>query len=228
MEMSGTVSGMIELLGGGEGEVKDVQVKQTTEYTSVVDEEKVAKIDLSSYINQTKLNQELSDLEGNIEQDYQKKSDMTDYVLKTALEQNYTNNTTLAQLLGNKQNIIDYSTEEQNTGIKWIDGKPLYQKTINFNNQVTTNKAWTNNICGTINSGIKIVNYEGWFGYFYQSYTVTRYARFEYYRSPDEYYTAIINDTGDDINVRPNFGEVTMTLSDVTIWYTKTTDTAEI
>ena len=106
MEMTGTVSGMIELLGGGEGEVKDVQVKHTTEYTSVVDEEKVAKIDLSSYINQTKLNQELSDLEENIEQDYQKKSDMTDYVLKTALEQNYTNNTVLAQLLGDKQDVL--------------------------------------------------------------------------------------------------------------------------
>ena len=103
MEMTGAVSGMIELLGGGEGEVKDVQVKQITEYNSVVDEEKVAKIDLSLYINQTKLNQELSDLEGNIDQDYQKKSDMNDYVLKTALEQNYTNNTTLVQLLDNKQ-----------------------------------------------------------------------------------------------------------------------------
>lgn len=26
---------------------------------------------------------------------------------------------------------IDYSTEEQDTGIKWIDGKTVYQKTIN-------------------------------------------------------------------------------------------------
>ena len=25
---------------------------------------------------------------------------------------------------------IDYSTEEQDTGLKWIDGSPIYQKTI--------------------------------------------------------------------------------------------------
>ena len=25
---------------------------------------------------------------------------------------------------------IDYSTTEQNTGLKWIDGKPIYQKTF--------------------------------------------------------------------------------------------------
>lgn len=27
---------------------------------------------------------------------------------------------------------IDYSTTEQNTGLKWIDGKPIYQKTYHF------------------------------------------------------------------------------------------------
>lgn len=27
---------------------------------------------------------------------------------------------------------VDYSTSEQDTGIKWIDGKKIYQKTINF------------------------------------------------------------------------------------------------
>ena len=26
---------------------------------------------------------------------------------------------------------IDYSTTEQDTGLKWIDGKPIYQKTVN-------------------------------------------------------------------------------------------------
>ena len=26
--------------------------------------------------------------------------------------------------------LVDYSTDEQNTGLKWINGKPLYQKTI--------------------------------------------------------------------------------------------------
>ena len=27
---------------------------------------------------------------------------------------------------------IDYSTTEQDTGLKWIDGKPIYQKTFNI------------------------------------------------------------------------------------------------
>ena len=27
---------------------------------------------------------------------------------------------------------IDYSTEEQDTGLKWIDGSPVYQKTISI------------------------------------------------------------------------------------------------
>lgn len=29
---------------------------------------------------------------------------------------------------------LDYSTTEKNTGMKWIDGKPIYQKTITFTN----------------------------------------------------------------------------------------------
>lgn len=29
---------------------------------------------------------------------------------------------------------VDYSTTEQNTGLKWIDGKPIYQKTIVYSN----------------------------------------------------------------------------------------------
>lgn len=30
---------------------------------------------------------------------------------------------------------IDYSTAEQNTGLKWIDGKPIYQKSFTRTNQ---------------------------------------------------------------------------------------------
>lgn len=36
----------------------------------------------------------------------------------------------LAEL--NKGNDISYSTDEQFTGKYWIDGRPVYQKTINF------------------------------------------------------------------------------------------------
>jgi len=33
---------------------------------------------------------------------------------------------------------IDYSTNEQDTGLKWIDGKPIYQKTF----IITQNDTW--------------------------------------------------------------------------------------
>lgn len=40
---------------------------------------------------------------------------------------------------------LNYSTDEQLTGGKWIDGKPIYQKTILFDTAVTINqKDWTN------------------------------------------------------------------------------------
>ena len=38
----------------------------------------------------------------------------------------------LSGQLANKQNIVNYSTDEQNTGIKWLDGKYIYVKTVNF------------------------------------------------------------------------------------------------
>lgn len=34
--------------------------------------------------------------------------------------------------------VINYSTEEQDTGIKWIDGKKIYQKTYNIGNATGT------------------------------------------------------------------------------------------
>lgn len=33
---------------------------------------------------------------------------------------------------------IDYSTEEQDTGLKWIDGRTIYQKTVTGSFQTTT------------------------------------------------------------------------------------------
>ena len=40
---------------------------------------------------------------------------------------------------------IDYSTTEQNTGQKWIDGKPIYQITVELSTAITINaNGWTN------------------------------------------------------------------------------------
>jgi len=40
----------------------------------------------------------------------------------------------LSGQLTNKQDILDYSTEEQNTGRKWTDGKSIYCRTLHINN----------------------------------------------------------------------------------------------
>jgi len=50
----------------------------------------------------------------------------------------------LASKINGKMNAIDYSTSEQSTGIKWIDGSIIYQKTINLGslpNSTTKNVA---------------------------------------------------------------------------------------
>ena len=36
------------------------------------------------------------------------------------------------EVLDNKQDIVDYSTSEVDTGVKWIDGKPIYRKVVEF------------------------------------------------------------------------------------------------
>lgn len=51
----------------------------------------------------------------------------------------------------------DYSTTEQDTGAKWIDGKAIYKKTINFG--VMPNNA-TKGVAHGISSLYDIVRYE--------------------------------------------------------------------
>ena len=38
---------------------------------------------------------------------------------------------------------IDYSTEEQDTGLKWIDGSPIFQKTIVYTTAIAANSTTT-------------------------------------------------------------------------------------
>lgn len=104
ISFNGTLNGSIE--GGGGGDVTDVKVRDSQESTfeSVVDEEGVAEIDLISYVRRNELTQAIENVENSIDN--------------------------VEQLVDTKQNIINYSTEEQNMGVKWIDGKPLYQKTF--------------------------------------------------------------------------------------------------
>lgn len=54
--------------------------------------------------------------------DFLTEDDLSDYVTETEL----------SNALSNLFTVINYSTTEQNTGLKWIDDKPIYQKTFNL------------------------------------------------------------------------------------------------
>lgn len=105
INFNGTLEGSIA--GGGGGDVTDVKVRdsQETTFESVVNEEGVAEIDLISYVRRNELTQAIENVENSIDN--------------------------VEELVDTKQNVINYSTEEQNTGRKWIDGKQLYERTIN-------------------------------------------------------------------------------------------------
>ena len=54
---------------------------------------------------------------------------------------------------------VDYSTTEQDTGLKWVDGKKVYQKTISFN---TLTPGANNKIDNSITiSNFKIIDFSG-------------------------------------------------------------------
>lgn len=107
INFNGTLQGGIE--GGGGGDVTDVTVRnsQETTFESVVNEEGVAEVDLISYVRRNELTQAIENIENSIDN--------------------------VEQLVDTKQNIINYSTDEQVIGT-WF-GKPLYQKIIRLQNQ---------------------------------------------------------------------------------------------
>lgn len=100
ISFNGTLNGGIE--GGSGGDVTDVKVRNSHESTfeSVVNEEGVAEIDLVSYVRRNELNQAIQTVENDIDN--------------------------IERLVDTKQNLLNYSTEEQNTGQKWIDDKDIY------------------------------------------------------------------------------------------------------
>lgn len=115
-----------------------------------------------------------------------------------------------------------YSTSEKIVGT-WIDGSTIYERTFDKSSVSLTNASWANNVLGTNGSGIKIRKFSGTF---YISiggsgYSNSPYADYIYYRSSTEYFTAVINDSGDDLNLRPNMPGVSTTAGVCTIQYTK-------
>lgn len=119
INFSGTLSGSIADSGGGN--VDDVKVRhsQTTDYESVVNDEKIAMIDLVSYVRRNELTQAIENVENSIDN--------------------------VEELVDTKQNVINYSTEEQNTGQKWTDNKNLFVKTFQGQLTISTkNRTWYN------------------------------------------------------------------------------------
>lgn len=131
ISFNGTLNGSIE--GGSGGDVADVKVRhsQTTEYESVVNDEKIALIDLVSYVRRNELAQELQTQEYNFD-------------LKLDLKQN---NLIAGENITIENNVIsssggsaiNYSYDEQPTGQKWVDGKDIYLRTYDISTTSSQN-----------------------------------------------------------------------------------------
>lgn len=113
---------------------------------------------------------------------------------------------------------IIYSTDEREVGA-WVDDKPLYQRTFDKRSLYLSDNTWSNNILGT--TGIHIVDYEG---YFCLGADAEPSISYSYYRSSSEYFTATIDTSYSDINVRPNMNYGAIYAGLITIWYTKDSD----
>ena len=109
---------------------------------------------------------------------------------------------------------IDYSTQEQDTGVKWIDGKNIYRRVFDLHDKILNDNTWNYDILNI--SNLYIIELIGFFGL---SGNTSRFP-FSYYRSPSEYFTYYINASG-QVDVRPNMNSGTLRGDIVIIYYTK-------
>lgn len=96
---------------------------------------------------------------------------------------------------------ISYSTEEQDTGLKWIDDKNIYQITIDLENAVTIPQNTTTSVCSVSDLSIDtLVN------------IVTKPSK-----------TAICGELAyiDEGYLKVNFHQAWL-VKTITLWYTKT------
>lgn len=180
INFNGTLEGSIAGGGGGGGgAVTDVKVRdsQETTFESVVNEEGVAEIDLISYVRRNELSQELMLLENDID---------------TELER--------------KQNIVNYSTEEQNTGIKWVNGKYIYQRSYILPNEVTITNTWD-----WTSLGVSAENIETYISAFAQN-------------NSGVCWCVNCNTVNGNISMSTGRNQDTITVKTFTIFYTKTTE----
>jgi len=189
INFNGTLEGSIA--GGGGGDVTDVKVRdsQETTFESVVNEEGVAEIDLISYVRRNELTQAIENIENSIDN--------------------------VEQLVDTKQNIINYSTDEQVIGT-WTDGKPLYQKMLKSNSGIAQN-SWVSIIN---DSSIRIKNYYGFIYYSTDLEDGTKYP-LDWTRVASSAYSCT-ECRGGDLEVIQNIA--TSYGYEIIIQYTKTTD----
>lgn len=110
---------------------------------------------------------------------------------------------------------INYSLTEQDTGITWIDGKKIYQKTLKYNKT---------NIQGNINFSVtsdlpnieNVIKYESRI-----DYVILNQSTESSYYSDD---LVRLAKTGSSYSVSLTIGQATFSTADiyVTVWYTKT------
>ena len=112
---------------------------------------------------------------------------------------------------------VNYSLEEQDTGLKWIDGRTVYQKTFDKTTTVLNIRNWNNDILGTSDIQIIEVNAVLNFGSYPPILTIN------HYRSSTEYLSWSLNSTASDINIYPDMNNLGATLYGgiITIRYVK-------
>lgn len=110
---------------------------------------------------------------------------------------------------------INYSTEEQDTGMRWIDGKPIYQKTVRFENTIPKN-SWNQHSFGLVDAD-SIINVE--FNRIRSSNGVDWSVN---YNNAGTYFSAYWSVVG--LTLYWDYGKASSVDVITTIQYTKTTD----
>lgn len=112
----------------------------------------------------------------------------------------------LSSQLTNKQNILDYMTEEQNTGVKWINGKYIYQRSYILPNEITITNTWD-----WTSLGVSAENIETYISAFAQN-------------NSGACWCVNCNTINGNISMSTGRNQDTIAVKTFTILYTKTTD----
>lgn len=99
---------------------------------------------------------------------------------------------------------VDYAYTEQDTGLKWFDGKPIYQRSIYNTSSEVQNDLTSWNIDSVVDMRVVWSNNTAW--------AVNNASKIEY----DGYWKTLVFTSA---------GNVIANKAYITVWYTKTTDT---